>query len=266
MGAAKSSKLWLTRPRVRPSEMASWRPRVESKGFRGFSCCTLLLVGLLSAANSRKLSLEQHRSQYLAKPGAIRQTLRRKQDLLIFLNAFLRNGSGDSDFRRCCGIGATFWWSGRSLHSRLGSRTPVPKGGRLVSGSWPVASRPFAVRRRRVSHTATVRWPPSFFFQAASEAPTIHETMEPRMLSSAMVPTTGGGGPVRSHRGNRRRGPCGYDVGPRPCLGQGVMDQGERRYRCEGYRSHPEQLLTDHIRSRIRSRPEARRSSGAGLG
>ena len=45
--------------------------------------------------------------------------------------------------------------------------------------------------RRQVSPTATGRWHPFFFFEAASEALAIQETTGPGMLPSAMIRTTG---------------------------------------------------------------------------
>ena len=51
-----------------------------------------------------------------------------------------------------------------------------------------VASKAFAVRRRRVSPTASGRWPPSFFFFfAVCGALAIQETAETGMLPSAMM-------------------------------------------------------------------------------
>ena len=75
-------------------------------------------------------------------------------------------------------------------YSRVLVLSPSCAGRRYrVMSSETVASRAFAVRRRRVSPTVTGRWLPSFFLKTVSEALTVQKTTGLGMLPSTVMRT-----------------------------------------------------------------------------
>ena len=103
-----------------------------------------------------------------------------------------------------------------------------------VLSSETVASGTFAVRRRRVSPTATGRWQLSFFFKARSEALAIQGVNGPGRLPSAMMRTVAWRDRMTSSRcpGKRFLLMCGVQRPDGPAAaakgrGGGVLDHGE---------------------------------------
>ena len=165
-----STRQLLDSTRARPFEKA----KGEEQGFQGTTLLHFPVLRMFSNPKGTKLSFEQHRSLYLAKTSATRRTGSRT----------CRSGCTRSPalwsegivIRRCCGTEAIVWWRGQRPHSWLGTRIPAATGGDIMSCMFldTVASKDFAVRRRRVSPTATGRWLPSFF-SAMSGALAIQE-------------------------------------------------------------------------------------------
>ena len=113
-------------------------------------CCSPFARDLFWVNNRTKMSFQWHRSQFLAKAWRHSSDFTKKTGLSIRLNAFFK-----SMVKRHRCLSSCFWNHRLASQSFLvPNRSCVGRKYRVVS-SETVASKAFAVRRRRVSPTAT---------------------------------------------------------------------------------------------------------------